>query len=49
MEISLDSVSTSQLVRKLEKREGVEVVEVAPYDKYNVEVEGSAVVLIVVD
>lgn len=48
---SLDDVTTEELVRELEKREGVEAIVVPPHEKINVfeDVIGPAVVLKVID
>ena len=55
--VNLKSVSTRDLVEELKTREGVETVEVDPYDEYAVEVEidtdhrgtGPAIIMIVTD
>ena len=45
----LKDYSTVELVKELEKREGVEKVVAGPYEQKNVEFEGPAVVLVVID
>lgn len=47
--MELKNISTRELVAELEKREGVEMTLVEPYQNKNVAVEGPAVVLIVTD
>lgn len=46
---ALKDFSTSALVEELKKREGVEVEEYGPYEAYQVEGEGPAIVLTVID
>lgn len=41
--------STKQLVEELKKREGIDTIIVEPYEKKNISVDGSAIVLIVTD
>lgn len=45
----LEKITTKQLVEELKKREGVNVTIVEPYEKKTLEVEGSAIVLTVID
>lgn len=45
----LSEYRTSQLVRELEKRLGVEMVTAAPYQDVEIKVNGPAIVLIVTD
>lgn len=49
MDSELKEVPTSQLVKELKKRLGVNTVEVPPYAKVNLSVEGAAIVLVVID
>ena len=49
MKNDMSKIPTCELVKELEKREGVERVIVDPYDKKTINVEGAAVVLIVID
>lgn len=45
----LEKFSTAQLVEELKKREGVKAKIVEPYGRVSFNVDGSAVVLVVVD
>lgn len=45
----LKDYATVELVKELEKREGVEKVVAGPYEQKNVAFEGPAVVLVVID
>lgn len=45
----LSEVYTSDLVSELSRRSGVDVIEIAPYERVNLSLEGSAVVLKVID
>lgn len=45
----LDGVPTCELVAELKKREGVDCRVLTPYEVKNFGVEGSAVVLVVID
>ena len=47
--VDLSKVKTSDLVRELEKREGVEVTVAEPYEDVTVSVNGPAIVLVVTD
>lgn len=40
---------TKKLVEELKKREGVDTIIVEPYEKKNISVDGSAIVMIVTD
>ena len=45
----LEEVSTKDLVNELSTREGVEETVVDPYEDFNVNVNGPAIVLVVYD
>ncbi len=45
----LEKISTKELVEELRKREGVSTIIVEPYEKKAFDVEGSAIVLTVID
>lgn len=45
----LEKNSTEQLVEELKKREGVNATIVEPYEIKTLEIEGSAIVLTVID
>ena len=47
--IFCDDVSTKELVEELSKREGVKTINVEPYTKGNIEVDGSVIVLQIED
>lgn len=47
--MDLSKVKTCDLVRELEKREGVEVTVAEPYEDVTVSVNGPAIVLVVTD
>ena len=47
--IGLDQISTSCLVEELKKRESVKTKVVEPYKNQTIEVNGPAVVLVVID
>ncbi len=47
--VRLEEYSTAQLVEELKNREGVETKIAEPYETLNAEIEGPAIVLIVVD
>ena len=47
--MDLSEVKTCELVRELEKREGVEVTVAEPYVDVTVSVNGPAIVLVVID
>ena len=49
MNKELNQFSTSCLVEELKKREGVETNVVEPYKNQTIEVNGPAIVLVVVD
>lgn len=49
VDANLSSVSTSELVRELSSREGVEATTAEPYQEAQVKVNGPAVVLVVSD
>ena len=46
---NLEKFSTAQLVEELKKRESVKTTVVEPYGRIYFDVEGSAVVLVVID
>lgn len=46
---NLKQYTTKDLVTELETREGVEYKIVEPYEDYNISVNGSAIILIVID
>lgn len=45
----LSSTKTHELVEELKKRDGVEVHLAEPYEKKSIEVEGPAIVLVIID
>ena len=45
----LGKISTKELVEELSKREGVKTINVEPYTKGNIEVDGPVIVLQVED
>ena len=45
----LSEFATCELVEELRTREGVEVTDVEPYEEFRAEVEGPAIVLVVID
>lgn len=45
----LKKISTAQLVEELKNREGVDTKIAEPYEHANIEVEGPAIVLVVID
>lgn len=47
--MDIKKISTKDLVEELEKRAGVETVNVNPYDKCELSIEGPAIVLKVID
>ena len=47
--MDLSKVSTKDLVDELQKREGVEIKMAEPYQDMHIEVNGPALVLVVVD
>ncbi len=47
--MNLESIKTYELVEELKRREGVETVVVAPYEKKNIEVEGALIILKIID
>ena len=47
--MKLDNVKTCDLVRELEKREGVKTEIAEPYKEKSITVNGPAIVLIVID
>lgn len=49
METSLKNIKTCDLVAELSRREGVEVRQAEPYRDMTVNVNGPAVVLVVID
>ena len=49
VEKSMNDISTANLVKELETREGVELIIAEPYDNKTITVEGPAVVLVVKD
>lgn len=48
-ETNLSKIPTCYLVVELEKRDGVEVKKVGPYEKLEVFTEGPSIVLVVTD
>lgn len=49
MKNKLDVVSTKELVEELMKREGVNSLEVAPYEDKEVKVNGACITLTIID
>lgn len=49
MKNDMSKIYTCELVKELEKREGVDYVIVEPYEEKTIKVEGPAIVLIVID
>lgn len=49
MKNDMSQIYTCDIVKELEKREGVDYVIVDPYEVKKIEVEGPAIVLIVID
>lgn len=49
MDKDMSQIYTCELVKELEKREGVERVIIDPYEEKTIKVEGPAIVLIVID
>lgn len=48
--MNIKEISTKELVKELERREGVETIKVAPYDKFTPRpIEGPAILLKVID
>ncbi len=47
--MNLNEISTYDLVEELKKREGVRAERVAPYEDYQLSVNGPVVVLVVTD
>ncbi len=47
--MDLETVPTCELVKELEKREGVETIAAEPYQDVQVKVNGSAIALVVID
>lgn len=45
----LKNIPTAQLVEELKKREGVETKIAEPYEKCSINVDGPAVILVVID
>ena len=46
---SLEKVETSELVKELRNREGVEIKIIDPYENYVIEVSGPMIVIKVID
>ena len=47
--MNMENIKTYELVEELSRREGVETIEVAHYEKKNIEVEGAMIVLKIID
>jgi len=47
--MNLSKFETYELVEELQKREGVEAHQINPYEIEKFEIEGAAIVLVVVD